>query len=578
MATDDERAGSISRRRRGWLRAGAACASLLGGVGPARAQGGPPPDLVAVSVSGTLLASGNGTGNAQIQAAVDIQNAGGPLTGVILFQIVLSQDLVFGAGDVVLNAGSLVAPGTGTLSLFLPGFLLDGAWFLGLRVIPAAGETATGNNFITSVAPFAAGINPAQGQVITAGIAPTLFRIFVQPGVWNVLAATSPSSDWSLAIGSSNAGIPGTASTLAPGACEFVAANCSLGTPYLVNGSIWGDLVRAAGTGAADLQHATTDLLVPGSTASFSWPADRVVHVHDVPVISGGPHVIDVQGPGLRWAWLDPGAGAAWRPRSTAAFEGVAGIPQLRSLTAGRSALVVFREGTLSGPVAGSVRVQPLTGVPSITSMALNASQITLTVTGAGFSPTTPICWNGQPLASSTFLSPSQLASVVPPPGPEQAAIITVADLLQPFAVSNALALVWGPATNRGTITTVPLQAGPGSIGELRIENCAAAAPLTLVLDPGLPPGTPTGAIPVGGDQLLRTWSPALIPLMDGLGLFPGIPWAFPAATDAGGNYSLPFVLPAPGLGIPTTLQAATTDPTHPAGFRLTWALAPVLL
>jgi len=229
-----------------------------------------------------------------------------------------------------------------------------------------------------------------------------------------------------------------------------------------------------------------------------------------------------------------------------------------------RSACVATLAGGFT--YTGSAPVVTLL-TPSSTSPT--PSQLLLTVDGSGFTPSTVVHVDRQPVPTS-WLTATQLVAVIPAGFATSPAGLTIeiADTTLGTAVSNPVTLRVGTQDNDGIITVAPLAFAPAALLTGTLQELTPGAPFTLVLEPGSP--TPVTGFPTPvDDYLLAVGSPAMFPLLDGLGVFLA---PNPAATsNVCGLFSVNANAPTPTAGLTVTLQAAFADPTTAAGFRLTW-------
>ncbi len=107
--------------------------------GSARAQ---VPDVVAFNALGppqTILGK-------TIAVNVLMINLGGPLSGDISFEVILTEDTAIDAGDLVIGAQTEAVVGAFTVPATIPDTLTPGSYNLALRVLPVAGEINLDNN------------------------------------------------------------------------------------------------------------------------------------------------------------------------------------------------------------------------------------------------------------------------------------------------------------------------------------------------------------------------------------------------------------------------------------------------
>lgn len=103
-----------------------------------------PPDLVALSVQGPDAAQIGGT----VSVNTFVVNLGGPLQGSIDYDILLSQDLVIDASDVLVQSVSVGFVGAINNPVQIPASLTPGMYVWALRVATSNGEGVVFNNAI----------------------------------------------------------------------------------------------------------------------------------------------------------------------------------------------------------------------------------------------------------------------------------------------------------------------------------------------------------------------------------------------------------------------------------------------
>lgn len=114
------------------------CASLFT-TSAAHAQA---PDVVAFNALGppqTILGK-------TIAVNVLMVNLGGPITGNISFEVILTEDTVIDSSDLVIGAQTEVVVGAFTVPATIPDNLTPGSYNLALRILPVIGEVNVDNN------------------------------------------------------------------------------------------------------------------------------------------------------------------------------------------------------------------------------------------------------------------------------------------------------------------------------------------------------------------------------------------------------------------------------------------------
>lgn len=144
LSTPPSRLHPVSRRA-AWGGA-AMLATLL--AGPPAEAGDPPPNLVAVTISGP----GKVEVDSQVLATVRVENTGGPLVGSFTAHVVLSQDLVIDGADPIVATVTDTFFGSQSVVCSIPDTLPDVKHIWGLIVEPAAGEVVLDDNW--NVGPF----------------------------------------------------------------------------------------------------------------------------------------------------------------------------------------------------------------------------------------------------------------------------------------------------------------------------------------------------------------------------------------------------------------------------------------
>lgn len=224
----------------------------------------------------------------------------------------------------------------------------------------------------------------------------------------------------------------------------------------------------------------------------------------------------------------------------------------------------------------------------SMSPLTLVSPPVTIQIQGSGFTPSSQVFANG--VAVSTSVSTATTLSAQIGPTVAQAfysggiALIVVNPGVSQVPVcSNTVALRVGPPReNQGTISIEPPVWNPGSNISLVIEGAKPNVPVTLVLDMGgfTPPLAPWPSAALNFALGVDPFD--LTVVFDGMGILgPPTPHVLSGGglTAPGGTFVLGGIAtPYSPLGITVSLQAAYPDPTAAGGFRLTWALMPLIL
>lgn len=268
---------------------------------------------------------------------------------------------------------------------------------------------------------------------------------------------------------------------------------------------------------------------------------------------------------------------------SQTATQVVVGIPASILQAAGTHSITLSNPapgGGTSAPAAFAVLAPKITAASpaSIAPIPPGGLPVTITVDGVAFLPGAEV-HAGEAILPTTFVSATQLTALVGPSVPDavfaggMALTVENAHGVQ----SNTVSVQVAPGgNNAGSVVRRPLEPFPSEPYVARLEGGVPGSVFSLLADIAYP--NPTLHWPdTTGDMVLRITSGAVIPLLDGFGLYSqannAAVFGFdPNGTAPGGVFDVPgFIWPATPFNARLALQSVHLDPAAAYGFTLSW-------
>lgn len=201
----------------------------------------------------------------------------------------------------------------------------------------------------------------------------------------------------------------GAAVTFAAGVSGGFGLDWVAGTPFLLDG------VKYPIASITDSEHLTLAVSPPNHSSPVQWAVNSTVQIIGDVIDNNG--LAGTGGQQQVAISLADGTSAVISGVTATNTEG--GI-QLYALEFAQTAHAYLSQDNFSGNLEGGDGIEglldpvPLLGQPLVpTSAVPNGASFTLTVNGAGFTPTSVLNWNGAPLMT-TFVNSDQLTAIVP--------------------------------------------------------------------------------------------------------------------------------------------------------------------